>query len=81
MTVLITNVKPKMFERFMETDMCHKHFAWLGMANGEADICLGDSEYTLESGMAHTGREFITIRSGNEYFTVYNGEYDTIIME
>lgn len=81
MVVLITNAHPKMVERFLNSDMSSKRLAWIGIAHGETTVCLEDSEYTLESGMAHTGREFINIHSGNAYFTVYNGEYDTIIME
>jgi hypothetical protein len=81
MVVLITNAEPKMVERFLDTNLSRKHLAWIGITHEETTICLEDSEYTLESCISHTGREYINIHSGDDYFTVYNGEYDTIIME
>lgn len=81
MVVLITNAEPKMVERFLDSGMARKHLAWIGISQGESTICLEDSKYRLESDISSNGREFIRIYSDGDRFTVYNGEYDTIIME
>ena len=80
MVVMITNAKPAMISRFMESNMGDK-IAWIGETLDGNIMCLDDSAYCLESGYSYKGIEFINIRSENNCFTIYNGEYNTLIVE
>lgn len=80
MVVLITNANNNMIKRFLDSDMGDKIF-WIAETSDGNIMCLEESTYLLESGVRYNGTEFINIRSGEKCFTIYNGEYDTLVME
>ena len=80
MGILITNAKDIMIKRLLNDDMGEK-VLWVAETSDGNIVCLEDSAYILVSGERDDGIGYINIISGDKYFTIYNGEYDTVIME
>lgn len=80
MGILITNAKDILIKRFLDSDMGDKCL-WVAETSDGNIMCLEDSTYILVSGERADGVGYINIISGDKYFTIYNGEYDTVIME
>lgn len=80
MGILITNAKDIMVKRLLNDDMGEK-VLWVAETSDGNIICLEDSTYILVSGERSDGVGYVNIISGDKYFTICNGEYDTVIME